>query len=403
MKASNNMKKKILFMLINMNVGGTEKALLNMISEMPKEEYEITVLMLEEYGGFLNSIPDYVNIKYYTEYKKIKQILNQPPHLTALHFLKAGKLIKALNITLIHLLSKILKERSIFFKYLLNGYQENETVYDLAVAYAGPMDFISFFVINKIKAKKKVQWIHFDVNKIGFNKRFALKVYKKFDKIFIVSKEAKSKLISLVPQLSEKSEVFFNIVSPEIIRNQAKVGRGFFDEFNGLRILTVGRLSTEKGQDIAIRALVKLKKDGYKVRWYCIGEGNSRKNYEKLIVDNNLEDSFILLGADTNPYPYLEQCDLYVQPSRYEGYCITLIEAKQFYKPIVTTNVNGAKEQIENGKTGVIVNIDEIEIYNGIKKLIDNRYLREQISSNLVKEDYDTSLEMIKLFNVMEG
>jgi glycosyltransferase involved in cell wall biosynthesis len=400
MKASNNMKKKILFMIINMNVGGTEKALLNMIAEIPQEEYEITIFMLEEYGGFLNSIPDHVHIKYYNCYKDIKYILDQPPRTTVVNFLKAGKLIKALKITLIYFLSKILKERSIFFKYLLKGYQENETEYDLAVAYAGPMDFISYFVINKIKAKKKVQWIHFDVNKIGFNKRFASKVYKKFDKIFIVSKEAKSKLISLVPQLSEKSEVFFNIVSPEIIRKQAKENSGFKDEFNGLRILTVGRLSTEKGQDIAINVLAKLKQDGYKVRWYCVGEGNSRKNYEKLIVDNNLEDSFILLGADTNPYPYLEQCDLYVQPSRYEGYCITLIEAKQFYKPIVTTNVNGATEQIKNGKTGLIVNIDYIEIYTAVKNLIDSRNLRFQFSSNLSNEDYDNSFEMNKLFNV---
>lgn len=397
------MKKKILFMLINMNVGGTEKALLNMIAEIPQEEYEITIFMLEEYGGFLNSIPDHVHIKYYNGYKDIKHILNQPPRTTVLNFLKAGKVLQALNITLIHLLSSLLKERTLLFKYLLKEYYENDNEYDLAVAYAGPMDFISYFVINKIKAKKKVQWIHFDVNKIGFNRRFASKVYNRFDKIFIVSKEAKSKLINLVPQLSEKSEVFFNIVSPEIIRNQAKDGSGFKDEFNGLRILTVGRLSTEKGQDIAISVLAKLIQDGYKIRWYCVGEGNLRKNYEELIINNNLEDSFILLGADTNPYPYLVQCDLYVQPSRYEGYCITLIEAKQFHKPIVTTNVNGTKEQIENGKTGLIVNIDENEIYYGIKNLIDNPYLRAQISSNLAKEDYNTSLEMIKLFNVMEG
>ncbi|SDM78295.1 glycosyltransferase [Bacillus sp. OK048] len=395
--------KKILFMLINMNVGGTEKALLNMISEIPKEDYEITILMLEKYGGFLNSIPEHVHIKFYNGYKDIKHILNKPPRTTVLNFLKAGKVLQALNITLIHLLSSILKERTLLFKYLLKGYYEIDTEYDLAVAYAGPMDFISFFVINKIKAKKKVQWIHFDINKIGFNKRFALKVYKKFDKIFIVSKEAKSKLISLVPQLSGKSEVFFNIVSPEIIRNQAKDGNGFKDEFDGLRILTIGRLSREKGQDLAIRALAKLKKDGCKVRWYCIGEGDSRKNYQKLIMDYNLEDSFILLGADTNPYPYLEQCDLYVQPSRYEGYCITIIEAKQFNKPIVTTNVNGAKEQIVNGKTGLIVNIDENEIYSALKNLIDSSYLRAEISSNLAKENYDTSLEMIKIFNVMEG
>src|SRR4051794_35954821 len=136
------MKKKIFFMLINMNVGGTEKALLNMVHEFPKEKYDITIFMLEKYGGFFNLIPNHVHIEYFNGFQCIKPILNQPPHLTAVSFLKAGKVIKALNIILSHLLSKILQERSIFFKYLLKGYQQNETEYDLAVAYAGPMDFI---------------------------------------------------------------------------------------------------------------------------------------------------------------------------------------------------------------------------------------------------------------------
>ncbi|MDQ0217480.1 glycosyltransferase involved in cell wall biosynthesis [Peribacillus cavernae] len=312
------MKKKIVFMVINMNVGGTEKALLNMISEMHKDEYDITILMLEKYGGFLDSIPSGVHVEYLEGYEKIKGILNKPPKQTALNFLRNGKITKGLNIIFFHVLSKLFNDKTIFFKYLMRHVPDIKNEYDIAVAYAGPMDFISYFVAKKIKAKKKIQWIHFDITKIGFDQNFASKVYRKFDKIFIVSEEARKKLVKAVPIIKEKLEVFYNIVSPEIILSQSGQGKGFSDDFDGIRILTVGRLTTEKGIDLAIHALALLIKDGYKVKWYCLGEGSSRRKYETLIKENNLQDKFILLGSDPNPYPYMDQCDIYVQPSRHE-------------------------------------------------------------------------------------
>lgn len=393
------MKKKMLFMVINMNVGGTEKALLNMIAELPKDKYDITILMLEEYGGFLSSIPDEVHIKYVKGYKNMKAMLNKPPKEIILDFIKKGKIIKAFNMVFLHLISKVMKERSIFFKYLLNDYPVIDNEYDVAVAYAGPMDFISYFVLNKVRAKKKVQWIHFDVTKIGFNQNFASKIYSKFDKIFVVSNEAKNKLTNKVPALKGKTEVFFNLVSPQMIHDQVKESNGFNDKFAGLRILTVGRLTTEKGQDLAIRVLGRLINEGYKVKWYCVGEGNARGEYEKLVEEYNLRDKFIFLGADPNPYPYIDQCDIYVQPSRYEGYCITLIEARCLNKPIITTDVNGAKEQIKNMETGLIVNIDENEIYTAVVNLIKNQDLRNKFSANLAKEHFDNTHEMQKIYN----
>ncbi|WP_440603786.1 glycosyltransferase [Bacillus sp. GB_SG_008] len=394
------MKKRIIFVIINMNVGGTEKALLNMIAEIPKDKYDITILMLEEHGEFLNSIPSKVHVEYLKGYRNIKEILNEPPHIVSLDFLKKGRVIKALNIVFLHLLSKFMKDRSIFFKYVLRDYPVIDNEHDVAVAYAGPMDFISYFVVNKIAAKKKVQWVHFDITKISFNKIFSSKIYNKFNKIFVVSGEARSKLINTIPSLKNKTEVFSNIVSPNLIYNQAKEGKGFDDTFTGLRILTVGRLTNEKGQELAIRVLAKLIYDGYKVKWYCVGEGASRKKYEKLIEEYHLKDKFVLLGSDANPYPYMKQCDIYVQPSRHEGYCITLAEARCLHKAIVTTNFTGAKEQIKDGKTGLIVNVDENDIYKAVKKLINNHDLCEYFSGNLATENFDTTFEMKKLYEL---
>jgi glycosyltransferase involved in cell wall biosynthesis len=394
------MKKKIIFMLISMNVGGTEKALLNMITAIPMDQYDITILMLEEYGGFLSSIPKEVHIEYLNGYKNIKDVLNNPPQKTALDYLKKGRIIKAFNIIFLHRICKVIKDRKLFFSYVLKGLPTMNNHFDAAVAYAGPMEFISFFVLNKIKAKKKIQWVHFDVSKIGFNPKYESKMYNKFDKICVVSKEGRNKLIELIPTLKEKTEVFSNIVSSELIYSLAEEGTGFNDNFNGLRILTVGRLTSEKGQDLAIGVMARLIENGYKVKWYCVGEGTSRKKYEKLVEVCDLKDKFIFLGADPNPYPYLIQCDIYVQPSRHEGYCITLAEARCLKKPIVTTDFTGAKEQIKNGETGLIVSVNENEMYNAIISLINNRDLSERFSQNLARESFNYTLEMDKIYKL---
>lgn len=387
--------KSILFMLINMNIGGTEKALINMLHELQKEKYKVTVLLLEKYGGFLDQIPDWVEVKYLSEYKNLKKYINEPPKKNVKELLSKKEYINAFNLFLSYCISKLKDDISYYYKYLLTDVSDLEE-YDIAVAYAGPMDFITYFVANKIRAKKRVQWIHFDISKIGFNKRFAEKMYSKFDKIFVVSEEGKNKLNLLIPSLSDKTEVFFNIISSTFIKNMAENEEGFNDNYNGIRILTVGRLSREKGQDITISVLEKLIKQGYEVRWYCIGEGNMKKELEDMVKNKNLQENYILLGSKRNPYPFMKECDIYVQSSRHEGYCITLAEARCFNNPIITTNFTGANEQIRNEKTGLIVNFNQDEMYTAIKRIIKDRELRDYIGNNLGKELIDTSGEIEK-------
>ena len=204
----------------------------------------------------------------------------------------------------------------------------------------------------------------------------------------------------MMPELKEKTEVFLNIISPKLILKQSEIDEGFKDMYEGLRILTVGRLSDVKGQTLCIEALKKLKDEGYNVKWYCVGDGISRKRYEKLVYDNNLMESFIFLGSKTNPYSFMKQCDIYVQSSLHEGYCITLAEAKCFGKPIVTTNFTGAKEQIVNRDTGIIVECNSEDLYKAIKEVIDNVELRNRISKNVTKTLADTSSEINKFLKL---
>ncbi|EEL78884.1 Glycosyl transferase group 1 [Bacillus cereus AH1271] len=387
-------------MVINMNIGGTEKALLNMIAEIPKEKYEVTILMLEKKGEFLNFIPKGVRIEYVKDYEEMQCILNKPTRLVIADFIKQRKIVKALQLAVLYVISKVMKERSVIFKYCLQNYEGAYKNYDIAIAYAGPMDFISYFVANKVEARRKIQWIHFDIEKIYFNKHFVNKVYKKFQHVFVVSDVGKIKLTQTVPELINKTETFFNIISPEMICKMANEGIGFADDFEGVRILTVGRLSIEKGQDLTISVLAKLKEAGFNVRWYCIGDGKERGMYEKLVENYDVQGDYIFLGAVSNPYPFMKQCDLYVQPSRYEGYCITLAEARCFNNPIISTDFTGASEQIIHNHNGLIVQFDEQQMYDSIVQILSDKSLEGRLRKNIEKEVVDTREELKKLYKI---
>ncbi|WP_165444908.1 glycosyltransferase [Gracilibacillus phocaeensis] len=375
------MKQSILFMVINMNVGGTERSLLNRIAEMPENQYDITILMLEKRGGFLASIPAHVKVTSIDEYPTIKEMLNSPLRKMLRNNFQKDKRINDWRPFFRQLGARFMRNRGYFLNYVLKNTPNLPTAYDVAVAYAGPMDLISYFVCHKINAKKKVQWIHFDVTKIDFDVSFAAKIYRQFDQVYAVSQEGRDKLIDKLPKLKAKIDFCANLIEPERITEKAEEGKGFTDHFPGVRILTVGRLSKEKGQDVIIPVLAKLKESGFPVRWYCIGEGSAQQAYEQLIKKYQLESDFILLGAMSNPYPFMKQCDLYVQPSRHEGYCLTLAEARCFSNPIITTNFTGAHEQLSQHANSIIVDVDEQQIYAAVQRMIERNDLPSAAST----------------------
>lgn len=396
------MKKKILFMVSSMNIGGVEKSLLSLLSVIPKEKYDITILTLEKKGGFLDYIPSYIKIEEATWFKDIKPIIMESPQSTVKRYLAKGKLFKIPSFVYSYYKSKNTGDRYIYYKNILKGIPYNEEVYDAAIAYAGPTEIIDAYIGHKVKAEKKIGWVHFDISKHNINEKLYKLLYEKFNKIFVVSNEANKKLNEIIPSTVGKSEVLLNIISKDLVCNMANKEVDFDDKFDGIKIVTVGRLSKEKGQDLAINALYKLINDGYKVRWYCIGEGKIRDEYEKLIKEKNLENNFILLGANPNPYPYIKKSDIYVQTSRHEGYCLTLAEAKCLCKPIVTTNFIGAYEQIEDEINGFIVNQNEDDIYGKIKLIIDNKAISDKFIKNLESIVLDTTDDVNKLISYIE-
>jgi len=412
-------KTKIVFVTRKMVMGGIEKALIAMLENLPKELFDTTLVIMEPGGDLIEKIPKHVKIKYLFAnelrlYKRVWRYINN------------GKLKAAFDTTFYTILLKY-RVKSVFKEnvYVSKVLPIMEGKYDLAIAYHIPTSFPVTYVANNINAKKKIAWIHSDVsdsdeefkinndgNKIRYSdddpklkypdllKRY-IKIYEKYDKIFCVSQYAARKFNNIFPHLTTKTSVFYNIVDKKKIKLLSRSNESYSDPFSGIRILTVGRLGWEKGQDSIPDVLLKLKSDGYNVRWYCIGEGDLSGQLEYFRKKYSLEDHLILLGKKSNPYPYIRDCDLYVQPSRQEGYCITIAEARAFNKPVITTKT-GASEQVINEETGLIVNFNKNEMYEAIKRLIDDEYLRGNIIKNLSMENIDTTKEIEKMYDMIE-
>ncbi|PEI69652.1 glycosyl transferase [Bacillus wiedmannii] len=389
--------KRVLFMVSSMNIGGVEKSLLSLLSVIPKEKYDVTVLMLEKRGGFLKQLPSWVKIEEVTWFENIKPKIMQPPKKTINEYFENTRYIKGLNFLLTYVVSKKLKDRYIFYKEIFKDIPYNKNKYDIAIAYQGPTDIIDYYIVNRVASEKKISWIHFDVFQHQINTKLYEKLYDQLDNIYVVSKEAQKHLIEKFPKVESKTSVFLNIVLPDLINEMAKEKVEFDNGYKGIKIVTVGRLSKEKGQDLAIKVLSMLRKEGYEVRWYCIGEGEDREYYETLICKYNLKQDFLLLGSAINPYPYVNQSDIYVQTSRHEGYCLTLAEAKCLKKPIVTTNFTGAYEQIKDGYNGFVAECNEESLYYKIKYLLDQQRVREEITTNLLEEEFN-NLEKVNRF-----
>lgn len=338
--------KKILFVLSNMNIGGTEKAFLNLADTLSPEEYDVTLLLLEKKGGFIYSVPSWIHLETMEAYSAIKREIMEPPLPIIGEYLKSGRLLRAVCLFFTHVMFKLTGNRTLYYKFVLRG-THCLSGYDAAIAYSGPFDFITAFVLFKVHAAKKIQWIHFDVSKFCFNTRTCRSLYQRFDEINVVSNEARLSLIDKMPGLEAKIKTRYNTVSADRCIEMADLGRGFEDEHNKMRIVTLGRLSEEKGQGIIPAVAAALRELGVQFKWYLIGEGPLRGELLTLAEQFKLENELVLLGSKSNPYPYLKQADVYVQTSVHEGYCISLAEAKLFGMPIVSTDFAGAHEQLD--------------------------------------------------------
>lgn len=394
------MKKNILFVIDSLASGGAEKSLVSLLTLFDYSRYNVDLMMFSKSGLYLPLLPKKVNILDVPEFLK-----NQSKGIK--YLIKNGK-VKDLYFRM-RLSSNI---RNPYIKNKFHGAQINwkcissrievlKKKYDVAIAYSQGMP--TYYVTDKVNSDKKICWVNTDYKKAPYNPVFDIRYYKKFDNIVTVSDYGRKAFIEKMPTLKSKIEVVYDIISPTLINRMSCKGDGFEDEYDGIRILTIGRLVDVKGYDMAIEAAYKLRKDGMDFRWYVIGEGNLKNKLEKMVHKFKLEENFIFLGTTHNPYTYLNQSDIYVQPSKFEGFGMAIAEARMLGKTIVATNFTTVHNQLRSEENGIIVGMSPEELYYGIKKVLENKDLRNIIYLNLLKEDIGTEAEIYKIYDMIES
>ena len=275
--------------------------------------------------------------------------------------------------------------------------------YDLAINFLNPAEIL----VEKVNAKKKIAWIHTDYTKIVPDKELDLKVYSNVDYIANVSKTCEEQFLSIYNQLEDKCIVVENILSENFIKEQSQekiMDKQFNDgDEETIKILSIGRYDGAKNFDNVPEICSNILKNGYKVKWYIIGFGTDENLIKEKIKEFNMQDNIILLGKKENPYPYIKGCDIYVQPSRYEGKSVAVREAQILNKPVVITNFETSKSQLIDVFDGIIVPMDNEGCAEGIYNLIKDKELQQRLIENTKITDYTNKQELEKIYALLEG
>lgn len=395
--------KNVLIASFDMEVGGVERSLVSMLDQFDYNQYAVDLMLYKHQGDFMNLINNKTNLlsevpQYSTFRKSIGKTIQDRQYSIGL-----SRILSRVHADILGRIRQVEEsgyyQMQLMWKYALPYLPKVEKEYDAAISYLWP----HYFIAEKIKAKKKIAWIHTDYSNVETNIQLDLDMWRKFDHIIAVSDACRDAFLMKYGELESKVAVIENITSPAFIKMMAEKEAAVpMMNDNRFKLVTVARLSHAKGIDNAVRALKILKDKGYTdIAWYIVGYGGDEAAIKELISSNGLEDQFFLLGKKTNPYPYIKTCDLYVQPSRYEGKAVTVTEAKILGKPILITNYATAKSQVDDGVDGVICDLNVEGIAAGIEKLYLKNELRMQLVNHIKDQDYSNTYELVKLYGVI--
>lgn len=391
-------KKKILFVINSLDLGGAEKSLVSLLPLVDYSKYEVDLLLFREGGIFRNLLDKHVNV---LPLPKYIQFSNQ----------SLSKQMTAFNIKFIKTrltLSKALRENAksdnkthdaeVYWKCCKDAFENLSGEYDLAIGWGQGVPVK--YVANKVTAKKKAVWINADYEAVGHKREDDLENFSKVDYIVSVSDKQTENMKSVFPEYSKKCVTVYDVNNADLIKQMAEQEDALSD-FDGIKIVTVGRYNKVKGYDIAIDACKILVDKGYNIRWYAVGEGPFRNAMEKQIDKLKLNDNFILLGAKANPYPYVKAADVYVQTSRFEGFCLSLAEARILNKPCVTTEFECVYNQMIPGKNGLVVDMNAQAVADGVERMINDDEFRNSVIEYLKTEKKGNTEEIQKIENLM--
>lgn len=396
------MKPSILIFSQAMELGGVERSLLGLLDSIDYDRYDVDLFLMRHSGELM----PYLNPK--------AKLLPEIPQYVSLAVPMAS-LIKSGQFRVLcgRLQGKLAARRfdkkhpsdkpsvaalTYSHKYTLRSMpQISDKVYDLAISFLTP----HYFARERVKAKKYAAWIHTDYTALSFDRTAELVMWEGYDAICGVSEQASKSFQTAFPELAGKVQTVENILPKELICRQAEESQAEMPS-DRISILSVGRFCEAKNFDNVPDICRRLVEDGLDVKWYLIGYGGDEPLIRQKIAEAGMQERVIILGKKDNPYPYMRACDLYVQPSRYEGKAVTVREAQLLGKPVVITNYATSGSQLEDGVDGVIVPMDNAGCAAGIAALLRDPTRMQQLSENCAKRDYTNSAEVEKIYTLME-
>ena len=391
------MRKSILFVINSLGCGGAEKSLLSLLSLLDYDKYDVTLQMFRRGGMFEELLPPEVHVRKELDYTAFcsqsmaKQMLSFDLRRIA------ARVRTSLFLRSNAKKGSPLHDAQAYWKYSAAAYDPLPERYDVAIAWGQGTP--THFVAEKVQAQKKFAWVNADYENVGHNKDFDCKYYAAFTGIICVSDKLCLTLQKAFPEYAAKMTTIYDINNPATIFTMADQPCSLLNREN-LTLVTVGRLVPQKGYDIAAKAAWLLKKRNVKFHWYVVGGGDSAP-IEKDIAQYGISDCFTLLGAKANPYPYMKAADIYVQTSKFEGYCLTLAEARMLNIPCVTTNFDVVYAQMIDGDNGLVVEMSAEAVADGIIRLATDQELYQHIKGYQIQEKKGNMEEIEKFYNLL--
>lgn len=396
-------RKHILICMHSLHIGGAERSLLDLLRNLDYERVAVDLFLYRHEGEWMDQIPSSV------------WLLPEMPQYAALEMpIKEALQARQVGTVTGRLIGKALAAvydkrhpapdsavaLEYSHKYTLPFLPRiaPETEYDLAISFLTP----HYFVKKKVRAKKKICWIHTDYSAVAVNARSERKMWGAFDGVISVSDKCTESFQKVFPDLPVPVTLIENILDPETVNEKAVADvTAEMPEEGVLRLLSIGRFCTAKNFDSVPEICAKMTRAGGRVKWYLIGYGDDtliRQNVAKW----NVGESVILLGRKENPYPYIKNCDVYVQPSRYEGKAVTVREAQMLHKPVIITDFATADSQLERDVDGIVVPLDADRCAAAIAEVLRNPERLSRVAEETTRRDYSNRKGLAALYQFLE-
>ena len=395
------MKARIFIAMHYMEIGGAETALVGLLNALDPARVDVDLFLYDHRGEMMQFIPKWVNLlpqipKYSVLERPIVELVKRGFWGIAAARMSAKLIGKLTNVPSFSM--------DVFTSLFTNKLLPTicpQKKYDLAISFLTPHTYVK----NKVVAKKKIAWIHTDYTIYPIAKNVERPIWCSYNYIASISNDVTRTFLQVFPTLAPKIMEIENILSPAFVRKRAELEDTDkeFRQTDKISLLSIGRYSEQKNYDnvpdICKRLINKTKLN---IKWYIIGYGGDEALIRQKIKEAGMEEHVILLGKRSNPYPYIKACDIYVQPSRYEGKSVTVREAQMLCKPVVVTNYPTAPSQIRSGIDGVIVPMDNEGCAHGLAEVICDKSLQERIIAHLKTHDYGNESEVDKIYELIE-